>query len=541
MSRRPSTATATIRVSDLPPPANNGVKDRVPLLLAEAERASEATAQCLATSTSSVYRQRCFGFGPLGASLVASAGVLTALFFIHLSLEGLAVHGTLKVSIHSGKIKLVATKLTPVQSQVVHRHGDRTPITPLADSEYWASLLPSDDRLAETGQYTNIIRTPGVKHHVAGGGNIFGRLTETGLEQMVRVGSILRDDVARLMTATNMQEKESADPNAWLKVASTDFSRTLQSVQGVLVGMLSQVENESLRAASHPRKINIDARHTNRMIPDPQPRLYVGQAQLEQELQLSEAFQEREQKMRPLATRVTWELKQSGILGKEAEGVVFGVGEDGSAPGDREGLRLPWNQLAEILKCLEKRQRLPRSLARDLNAVKDVAEHNAWRWFALLSDSRLGPMAIKSMAKKMVKNGSEAILSWTEGDGGDRRWTGAPLMHIFSGHDATLISLMCAFKIERPAVWPEYGSFLKMEVYRDDSGMCNSGAIDSCVIETGVSSDEGRFFVLFSLNGEALRSAFGAEQDALLRYFVPWEKVVEGMDGMEFGLPPLAV
>ena len=114
-------------------------------------------------------------------------------------------------------------------------------------------------------------------------------------------------------------------------------------------------------------------------------------------------------------------------------------------------------------------------------------------------------------------------------------------MHIFSGHDATLISLMCAFKIERPAVWPEYGSFLKMEVYRDDSGMCNSGAIDSCVIETGVSSDEGRFFVLFSLNGEALRSAFGAEQDALLRYFVPWEKVVEGMDGMEFGLPPLAV
>lgn len=82
---------------------------------------------------------------------------------------------------------------------------------------------------------------------------------------------------------------------------------------------------------------------------------------------------------------------------------------------------------------LEKRDRLTKNItAQDL---KDVAEHNAWRWFALLGDEHLAAMAIKSLAKKMIMNGAEAV---------DIRPSLAPppLLHIFSGYDATLISIL---------------------------------------------------------------------------------------------------
>ena len=35
------------------------------------------------------------------------------------------------------------------QLQVIHRHGDRTPITPLADRAFWSSVLPSEAELAK--------------------------------------------------------------------------------------------------------------------------------------------------------------------------------------------------------------------------------------------------------------------------------------------------------------------------------------------------------------------------------------------------------
>ena len=67
--------------------------------------------------------------------------------------------------------------------------------------------------------------------------------------------------------------------------------------------------------------------------------------------------------------------------------------------------------------------------------LKDVAEHNAWRWFALLGNEHLAKMTIKSLVKKMIMYGAEAV---------DIRPSLAPppLLHIFSGYDAILISIL---------------------------------------------------------------------------------------------------
>jgi len=60
-------------------------------------------------------------------------------------------------------------------------------------------------------------------------------------------------------------------------------------------------------------------------------------------------------------------------------------------------------------------------------------------------------------------------------------------MTLFSAHDSTLIGLLCAFKLQQPVAWPEYGSFLMMELLE---------------VEEGTSKD---LYVRFSLNGDVLR------------------------------------
>jgi hypothetical protein len=61
----------------------------------------------------------------------------------------------------------------------------------------------------------------------------------------------------------------------------------------------------------------------------------------------------------------------------------------------------------------------------------------------------------------------------------------APLT-IWSAHDSTLIGLLCAYRLERPAVWPEYASYLVLELVEEIASQ--------------------RRFVRFSLNGQRLQS-----------------------------------
>ena len=102
------------------------------------------------------------------------------------------------------------------QVQVIHRHGDRSPITPMKDEPYWASLLIPSDVLSKVAQGTTIVRDPNVQNtHVAGGRGPFGKLTGLGLLQMVQVGSTLRERFVALAKndddfTTNNSESSTA-------------------------------------------------------------------------------------------------------------------------------------------------------------------------------------------------------------------------------------------------------------------------------------------------------------------------------------------
>ena len=89
-----------------------------------------------------------------------------------------------------------------VQVQVVHRHGDRTPITPMKDEAYWRSNLPEAHVLEGIARGTNLRRDgggadcqQGQNPHAAGGRGPFGQLTSLGLLQMISLGGRLREEL----------------------------------------------------------------------------------------------------------------------------------------------------------------------------------------------------------------------------------------------------------------------------------------------------------------------------------------------------------
>jgi acid phosphatase len=342
------------------------------------------------------------------------------------------------------------------QVQIIHRHGDRTPITPLKDEAYWSQLLIPPNILQKIAQGTTVQREK-ITTHVAGGRGPFGQLTSLGLLQMVQVGTTLRERFEELLTSDN------------IRVFSTDFPRTIQSVQGLLSGLFP----DGLTA-----NITIDVRPSSWMIPDPMPRFTKEQEMLEQQLAQTPLVLERETTLRPLALRVTHALHE--FLADDAHDAAFGV--EGEHPGEAsiEIQPLAWVQLAEITKCLAVRNLLPSSITPQ--DQEQIAAHAAWRWFQTLSHPRMAYLGMHRLVQQQLQ-----FLTTCD----------ATPMIVWSGHDSSLIGLLCAYRLERPSSWPEYASFLCLEL-----------------LETTT----GEQYVRFSLNGEVLQSHWEDDDE-------PWDMI----------------
>lgn len=399
-----------------------------------------------------------------------------------------------------------------VQVQVIHRHGDRTPITPLQNEEYWAQQLVPEDLLERVARGTKVLRHASeeshngkneLEVHAAAGRGPFGKLTKLGLLSMIQVGSNLKEELeeftdwAESSTAstvetttdghdslpTRTKRRIRLTPND-IKVYSTDFARTIQSVQGLLVGFFpDEIDTD----------VPIECRDTTTwMIPDPQPRRTKEQEDLERRLSKLPHVLEKEASMRPLAVRCTESLLP--LLGDGAFRVSFGVEENSDDHGKHKHTPvLSWIQLTEITKCLSVRGMLPDSITKDDQEA--LSAHTAWMWFQSLRSPRLAYLAMRSFTERLA-----TTIQKREEE---------PPLIIYSCHDSSLIGLLCALHLEQPSVWPEYGAVLKVELLekrkvegRDD------GDVDHVL----------RFY----LNGELLRSVWNdiSREEISLQDFV---------------------
>lgn len=391
-------------------------------------------------------------------------------------------------------------KLKLIQVQVIHRHGDRTPITPMKDEEFWRNTLPPQSLLSKIAIGTTIKRDKDQSqgtNHAAGGRGSFGKLTQLGLLQMVEVGSRLREELH-----LNEEDNDDDDDNyhiddhgnihlqkgrlftkqsplhpSKIKVKSTDFPRTLQSVQALLVGLFPDGLPEGT-------EIEIDASHTDILIPDPQPRTSREQVELEKVLSSREYLMKKENEVRSLANKLSQDLKP--FLSAEANSVVYGIGEEGDTKvQDRP---LAWSQLSEIMTCLKVREMLPETISEE--EYETATKHAAWKWFENLRHDKLAYLAMKPFMNFIMntlnhgqKHSDQAICNNEE----DCK------LHIYSAHDSSLIGLICAFRLQQPSNWPEYGSYLKIELF------------EACDIK----EENKEYFVRFSLNNNILRSTWG--------------------------------
>lgn len=175
------------------------------------------------------------------------------------------------------------------QLQVIHRHGDRTPITPLADRAFWSSVLPSEAELASLEDGTTVLRLSDSKPHPASGDGLFGTLSLRGVRMMREVGAELRRTYPSLL---HEDLPLSADD---VRVHCTDFPRTVQSVQALLQGLCP------LEQRGEP--IPIDCSLSDAMIPDPVPRATEEQAACEAAVLRSDAVLRHAAEVEPLRLR----------------------------------------------------------------------------------------------------------------------------------------------------------------------------------------------------------------------------------------------
>jgi len=388
-----------------------------------------------------------------------------------------------------------ASKLRLQQVLVVHRHGDRSPITPLKDEEFWQSQLPQPHVIEGIAKGTTLIRPPeGNPKHGAHGRGPFGQLTMMGVLQMASLGERLREE---LTGGTLFTDEKPLHPKR-IRIMSTDFPRTIQSVQALLTGLFEGAQYTDTPA------IEIDVRNTNSyLIPDPQPRQSPTQLVLESHLAKRPHLVAKEKELKELAHKVTDALQDH--LGEGALSVSYGIGEEQSHDNDdvdaqtNKKVPLAWAKLAEILTCLHSRDLLPPTLSKD--DVEEVNKHVAWRWFENLSHPVLAKSAMWTFANKLVEDMEQKVkcVKKVEEEGTGEEYIEEPLLCIYSAHDSTLIGLLCVFQLEQPSSWPEYGSYLKAELLREELDG------DTKALE---------YWVRFSLNGQVLRSTWMRENES---------------------------
>ncbi|KAL3827500.1 hypothetical protein ACHAXA_003769 [Cyclostephanos tholiformis] len=497
------------------------------------------------------------------------------------------------------------------QVHVIHRHGDRTPITPMKDESYWRGTLPESSVLDGISRGTYLLRrahppgggddgetSNGSARHGAQGRGPFGQLTMMGLLQMVELGERLRSELT-VGHDDDADEKEEEDDEMTtmgrlrlftpevplhprrVKVMSTDFPRTIQSVQALLVGLFPDLlatpssdhreddDDDEILGRTSASIIEIDVSHTNGyFIPDPQPRQHDAQLDLERHLSLRSHLMEREWKLRDYACRITDALGEH--MGEGAWDVSFGIGqeeeeEEGGGSGDKgeenddddddvvvvagggnagssgivDGVvrrrPLAWAQMCEVLVCLSSRGMLPDSLSEEDVAI--VSDHVAWRWFENLGHPVLAKSAMFKFANCLVEsmrrkaNEVDVIVGvgdrsrGEDDDGAERQKKHEdeeePMLRIYSAHDSTLIGLLCVLGLERPVEWPEYGSALKVELIGEEEEEADGHDTNDAVLRPR------RHWVRFSLNGQVLRCTWHRNDFDEPASMVPLDKLEE--------------
>ena len=345
--------------------------------------------------------------------------------------------------ITSSPAEKVGPAATLKQVIVVHRHGDRTPITENIgtvirgedDREFWASKLPSSTCMEEMCRrfgfdyasdkiYDNA-RTSSFRDQLR------GKLTQRGVEDLTTLGGIFRQ---RYITELGFLDSKLHQNNSKdIFIRTTPLSRCLRSAFSILSGLYPPSESD-------------DACTIEVVVGDGNPDLAWDRETmwpLNRMCKYQKEYKVAADKIIPgelLTRKEQLEKVLRPMLGVKAE-------ERMSLTGVMEvlhcrythGYPLPENCDASLVGELKQYQwDLRRQRFNDKEALK-------------LFTGRFLNEVLSHMTQK-AEGDDETLPKWLQ----------------FSGHDSTMIPLLVALNIEESS-WPSYGANVVIELWRQPS------------------------------------------------------------------------
>jgi acid phosphatase len=319
-----------------------------------------------------------------------------------------------------------------VQVQLIHRHGDRTPVAPAGqDLVFWEQQIPggamalaeSWEELALQGSTLHrcpLTRGPFEAHFYDQrySDPRLGQLTFAGYAQLRQLGQTIRKQYQTLLP-------EQYVPGSVLAY-STNFRRTVLSVDNLLLGLYPP-ESRPTEHAKIPIFVKLPIQKEVMFTYKCPSLSFFRQAILSQN-----AVRAQEANMA--------ELKKLFIT-------AYGL----------EETEFSWTEARDSL-TVANAYGLPLPPTVDSDSVSDrILRHNCFRWNALFSS----PHAIKFGIGRLVETVLARISSLKVDQSG-------PKLVVYSAHDTTLFMFLKALGVDMSLDWPPYASYLAIESYAND-------------------------------------------------------------------------
>jgi len=342
-----------------------------------------------------------------------------------------------------GLTAALSPHLKPLSLTILHRHGDRSPLHPLTSSDefwqdnsqskYWSGVGVKEsvwERLVKEVVFEDCDNDG--DPHWANGSPPYGKLTQLGFMQLVKLGGETRERVDHFFSQSS--PPSSVKPTD-VKFLSTPFDRTKMSAVGFSLGFFP----ESTENTKTDKKTKIKL--TPDFIPDRD-----GEPGPTDDIQF------------PLAVG----KEELDRLKMTLSNVIVG-----DILGGTSSMPLNTMRLLDHLTVLKSRS----LISRDVKEALPNSFHDDCAKLELVAVRGWRDWVVKGKGSKMCSQ-----VGWGFVMGLDREHNTKDKVTVVSCHDSTLVSLMSLFgqlayfNFDRTTTeiktWPGYASWLQVEFYQ---------------------------------------------------------------------------
>lgn len=329
---------------------------------------------------------------------------------------------------------------------IVHRHGDRAQIARSIGPKYpestsiadiWRTKLPTSSSLAAMasvaqstysvtaitqGLPTEKMKENTLAEELYAGEDManspYAQLTEIGAQQLMSVGRELR----RRYLGAHGFSFELAEAPSNIYARSTNMCRTLQSLRSLLAGLFA-VDSTAPSALHSSTGLKISTRPKSQEVMFPTADGPCESMVERRNIIFPPNFMEQNlEGYSPLEAKVKAALGYSDKVG--------------------------WLAVKEILTC-SKVHGIPFPEGLTADDEKSISRLAGWMWGALYKDKTLNRLAIGRFLTELL---DDILVNHK-----DKK------MLIYSGHDSTLVPVLCALDCYDDK-WPPYASYLSLEI-----------------------------------------------------------------------------